>query len=93
MKFFSIFVALIVAALHRGVDASLRGEHLDLDVENERVELMKYRLKTENPYGPYSKWIRKPKKMAKHYGINPLPPDFKERCGISGFEKWIVDSG
>ena len=86
MKFFSIFVALIVVALHRGVDASLRGGHLDLDVKNERVKLMKYRLK--NIYGPYSEWIRKPKKMAKHYGVNPIPPDFKERCGVSGFEKW-----
>ena len=47
---------------------------------------MKYRLK--NIYGPYSEWIRKPKKMAKHYGINPIPPDFKERCGVSAFEKY-----
>ena len=86
MNFFSIFVALIVVALHRGVDASLRGGHLDLDVKNERVKLMKYRLK--NIYGPYSEWIRKPKKMAKHYGVNPIPPDFKERCGVSGFEKY-----
>ena len=50
---------------------------------------MKQRLKTEETNGfPYSEWIRKPKKMAKHYGINPIPPDFKERCGVSGFEKW-----
>ena len=66
MNFFSIFVALIVVASHRGVDASLRGEYLDLDVENERVELVKHRLKTEHNSAPYPEWIRKPKKMAKH---------------------------
>ena len=93
MNFFSIFVVLVVVALHnRRVDARLlRGEDPDLEDldEIERVELMKQRLKTEETNGfPYSEWIRKPKKMAKHYGINPIPPDFKERCGVSGFEKW-----
>ena len=51
MNFFSIFVVLVVVALHnRRVDARLlRGEDPDLEDldEIERVELMKQRLKTE----------------------------------------------
>ena len=90
MNFFSIFVVLVVVVLHnRCVDAQIHDEAYYEERYKERVEWIRHKLKTYYYSNtPYSKWIRKPKKMAKHYGINPIPPDFKERCGVSGFEKY-----
>ena len=83
-------MVLVVVVLHnRCVDAQIHDEAYYEERYKERVEWIRHKLKTYYYSNtPYSKWIRKPKKMAKHYGINPIPPDFKERCGVSAFEKY-----
>ena len=68
MNFFSIFVVLVVVVLHnRCVDAQIHDEAYYEERYKERVEWIRHKLKTYYYSNtPYSKWIRKPKKMAKH---------------------------